>query len=300
MASRIISAKKRTHQSKLGLMALWLILPSAVILAIVDVWPMISGILLSFRGGTLLQPGSFIGLQNFIQLFSDTQFWISLKFTMIFTITAVFGSYFVGLPLALLLRNEVWGRGVFRVLLLLPWVLPPVVSILSWNWILGNQSGLFNQMISWFGGSPQYLLSYPTTAVVAVCIVKVWISYPFMFMTCMAALEGVDPMLYEAASIDGASKFQQFLYITVPQIKGVSVVAWVLMAIWSVNDFATPWLFTQGGPLNATEHLPILAYRDAFVNQNIGQGAAVAVVSLLILLGLSSILLRSMYRNLRN
>ncbi|MFB5190634.1 carbohydrate ABC transporter permease [Alicyclobacillus fastidiosus] len=291
-------AKSKSTRLRWGLIAtaVIMILPSLIILAVVDIWPMISGILLSLRGGNLLQPGNLVGLKNYETLFTTTEFWQSLEFTMIFAVASVFGSYLLGLPLALLLRGKVFGRGVFRILLLLPWIVPLVVSIVSWDWIVGDPSGLLSKILMWMGLHPMYPLSYAGSARVLVCVVKVWTSYPFMFMTCLAALEGIDSTLYEAASIDGASKFQQFRYITIPQIKGISIIAWILMAIWSVNDFGTPWLLTQGGPVNATEILPVLAYKDAFVNQNVGQGAAIAVISLILLMALAALLLRLMNR----
>ena len=297
-AAAVRRRKTQNLRRTMTFTAIAMMLPSAIILTVVDVWPVISGILLSLRGGTLLSPGELIGFGNFSALLQSSEFWSSLEFTAIFTLVAVFGSYIIGLPLALLLRGKVFGRGVFRVLLLLPWVIPPIVSVLSWNWILGDQSGLLDQVIGWFGGNPIYVLSYPTSAQIAVCVLKVWESYPFMLMTLIAALEGIDSTYYEAASIDGASKFQQFRFITVPHISGVSVIAWTLMGIWSVNDFGTPWLLTQGGPLNSTETLPILAYKDAFIIQNVGQGAAIAVLSLILLLVLSTFLLRALNRRI--
>lgn len=294
---RIVRSKSRRIRIGLIATALIMILPSLIILAVVDIYPMISGIILSLRGGSLLQPGALVGFKNYELLFTSSEFWSSLEFTVIFALAAVFGSYFLGLPLALLLRGKVPGRGVFRILLLLPWIVPLVVSIVSWDWIAGDPSGLLSKITEWLGTQPIYPLSYPGSARVLVCVVKIWTSYPFMFMTCLAALEGIDGTLYEAASIDGATRFQQFRYITVSQIKDISLIAWILMAIWSVNDFGTPWLLTQGGPVNATEILPVLAYKDAFVNQSIGQGAAIAVISLVLLMALSALLLRLMNRN---
>ena len=123
-------------------------------------------------------------------------------------------------------------------------------------------------------------------------LIKVWRSFPFMMVSCLAALQSIDQSLYEAAKIDGAGRWQSFRDITFPQITGISVVMWILMTIWSVNDFETPWLLTQGGPSNATENLIVLAYKYTFTRNDVGVGSAIAVVSMVILMTLALLLLR--------
>ena len=126
----------------------------------------------------------------------------------------------------------------------------------------------------------------------SVILIKIWRSFPFMMVSCLAALQSIDRDMYEAAKIDGAGRWQSFRDITMPQILGISVVMWILMTIWSVNDFETPWLLTQGGPSNATENLIVLAYKYTFTRNDVGVGSSIAVVSMIILMALAFVLLR--------
>ena len=123
-------------------------------------------------------------------------------------------------------------------------------------------------------------------------VIKIWRSFPFMMLSLLAAVQGIDRSLYEAAEIDGATPWQSFLQITMPQLKDISIVLCLLMTIWTVNDFDTPWLLTQGGPASATENLVLLAYRYTFGRNNVGLGSATSFVTLIILMVLVVVLLR--------
>ena len=198
----------------------------------------------------------------------------------------------VGLGLALLLNQKLRGQGFFRVALLLPWVIPSIVSIASWRWLIADQNGLFNQVLDLIGVGPIFFLSTGDWAMFSVILIKIWRSFPFMMVSCLAALQSIDRDMYEATRIDGAGRWKLFRDITMPQIIGISVVMWILMTIWSVNDFETLWLLTQGGPSNATENLIVLAYKYTFTRNDVGIGSAVAVVSMIILMALALLLLR--------
>lgn len=280
------------RRARRDLLPLGLLLPSLVLVAGILGYPLLSGLSQSLRDGTLLRPGSFVGLENYRDLLARPEFYRALSFTALFTAVSVVGSYLLGLGLALLLNLNVPGRGVFRVSLLLPWILPSVVSIICWRWMISDEQGLVNVVRGWFGGAPIYFLSSEHWAVVSVFVVKVWRSFPFMLISLLAALQTVDRTLYEAAQIDGASRWQTFRFISWPHLTGISVVLWILMAIWTVNDFDTIWLLTGGGPSDATQSLITLAFNDTFTRGNVGQGAAGAVVMLVLLLGLASLLLR--------
>jgi ABC-type sugar transport system permease subunit len=201
-------------------------------------------------------------------------------------------AHLLGLGLAVLLNTDVPGRGWIRVALLIPWVVPSVVAVASWRRLVEDRSGLVNVVLESVGLDPVYFLSSPNTAMAAVIIVKIWRSFPFMMIALLAALQSLDHELYEAAAIDGATRWRAFVHITLPQIQTMSIVLWILMTIWTVNDFDTPWLLTQGGPSNSTENLIVLAYRQTFVGTNVGMGSAVAFATLVILAALSVVLLR--------
>jgi multiple sugar transport system permease protein len=269
-----------------------LLLPSLILIALVIAYPLISAIGYSVSGGSLLKPGAYVGLKNFIDLFHAEDFYNSVEFSLVFAFFNVIGCYLLGLALALLMNIDFPGRGVFRVALLLPWIVPSIVSIVCWRWMLGDEHALANQLITFFGGSPVYFLSDERSAVFAVTMVKIWRSFPFMLLSLLAALQTIDRSLYEAAGLDGAGRWQMFRYITLPQIKTLSIVLCMMMTIWSVNDFETPFLLTQGGPGKATESMILLAYRYTFVRNNIGLGSAVSMLTLVFLMTLVALILR--------
>jgi multiple sugar transport system permease protein len=147
-------------------------------------------------------------------------------------------------------------------------------------------------MLGYIGIKPIFFLSTGSWATFSVIMVKIWRSYPFMMLSILAALQTISQESYEAASIDGATPWQSFRFITLPQLMPISIVLWILMTIWSVNDFETPWLLTQGGPSNATENLSVLAYKYTFLRNDVGLGAAISFFTMLILMIFAVILLR--------
>jgi len=277
---------------RIDLLPYALFLPSVALILLIVLYPLLTGFYYSLNDGSLLKAGAFVGLANYRELLSMPDFRHSLSFSALFALCSVFGSYVIGLGLALLLNRDVPGRGFFRVALLLPWIIPSIVSIVSWRWMIADQNGLVNVALERLGFGPIYFLSTGNWAIFSVILIKIWRSFPFMMVSCLAALQSIDRDLYEAAEIDGAGRWQSFRDITLPQISGISVVMWILMTIWSVNDFETPWLLTQGGPSNATENLIILAYKYTFARNDVGIGSSIAVVSLVILMVLALLLLR--------
>jgi ABC-type sugar transport system permease subunit len=269
-----------------------LLLPSLILIVVVNIYPFATGFLYSLRDGTLIQTGDFVGLANYVQLFTQADFLHALWFSALFAFFGVFGSYAIGLALALLLNHDMPGRGFFRVAFMLPWVIPSIVSIVSWRWLIGDQTGLINQFLHLFGIGPVYFLSTGNWAMFSVIVVKIWRSFPFMMLSLLAALQTINRELYEATAVDGAGPWQSFRFITFPLLLPVSIVLWILMTIWSVNDFETPWLLTQGGPSFATENLAVLAYRYTFNRSAVGVGAAISFVTMVILMVLAIILLR--------
>lgn len=270
----------------------WLVVPSLLLILMINLYPFATGFMYSLRDGTMLKEGDFVGLANYTALLTDSNFHHSLFFSVLFSLGAVFGSYVIGLALALLLNKDIPFRGFFRVALLVPWIIPSVVSIISWRWMINTDSGLLNLGLTTFGFDPVYLLSTERQAMFAVIVVKIWRSFPFMMLSLLAALQTIDLTLYEAAQIDGAGRWQSFRYITFPHLRDLSIVLWILMTIWSVNDFETPYLLTGGGPSNATENLIVLAYRYTFRSNEVGSGTAVAFVTLILLMILALLLLR--------
>ena len=277
---------------KVDLLPYLLLIPSVLLILTINLYPFFTAVYYSMTDGTMLVNGEFVGLNNYVRLFQQNDFLHSLWFSFIFSIFSVFGSYLVGLAFALILNQDIPGRGFFRVALLVPWIIPSIVSMVSWRWMIGDQTGLVNVVITALGFDPIYFLSTERLAMFSVIMVKIWRSFPFMMLSLLAGLQTIDRTLYEAAQIDGAGRWQSFRYVTMPHLFNLSVVLWILMTIWSVNDFETPYLLTGGGPSNATENLIVLAYRYTFRRNDIGLGTATAFVTLIILLVLALWLLR--------
>jgi multiple sugar transport system permease protein len=273
-----------------------LLLPSMTMILLVVGYPFVAGFWYSLNSGSLLRQGAFVGLANYAQLFSMEAFQSAAWFSFLFALCNVVGCYLLGLGLAMLMNMDVPGRGFFRIALLLPWIIPSVVSIVSWRWLLADRNAPINQIISAFGGDPIYFLSSDHWAVVAVIIVKIWRSFPFMMLSLLAALQGIDRTLYEAASLDGATRWQTFRFVTMPQLRDISIILCILMTIWSVNDYDTPFLLTGGGPAYATENFVLVASRYTFARNDVGIGSAVSFVTLAILTVLAVILLRRQRR----
>src|SRR5438876_2901186 len=277
----------RRSWRRIDLLPFLLLLPSVLLIILIQLYPFVTGFLYSFQNGSLLAPGTFVGLQNYVATFTDPEFQYSIFFSAIFAIFSVVGSYLLGLGLALLLIKNFPLRGLFRVLLIIPWILSSIVTIVSWRWMIQDQHGTINVLLSWFHLGPIFFLSSTKWAVASVIVIKVWRTFPFMMISLIAALQTIDASLYEAARIDGAGRWAAFRSVTFPGIQNISIILWILMTIWSVNDFETPFLLTAGGPSNATESLMILAYKNTFARNTVGAGAAVAVISLIILMALA-------------
>lgn len=288
-------APSRPRLRRFDVLPYVLLFPSILLIVVIILYPFVTALLYSFQNGSLLTPGTFVGLQNYLATFSDPEFLYSIGFSALFAVCSVVGSYVLGLGLALLLVQNFPLRGLFRVLLIIPWILSTIVTIVSWRWLIQDQHGTINVLLSWFHLGPIFFLSDTKWAIVSVIVIKIWRSFPFMMISLLAALQTIDSSLYEAVRIDGANRWAAFRAVTFPGIQNISIVLWILMTIWSVNDFETPFLLTQGGPSNATESLMILAYKDTFARNSVGLGSAVAFISLIILMILAIVMMR--FRN---
>jgi multiple sugar transport system permease protein len=267
-------------------------LPSLFLLLLLNLYPVIYAGWQSLRNGSLIDAGTFVGFQNYLRVVQESGFWHSALFTVIFTVVGVFGSWAVGLGLALLLRTRIPANGFFKVLLLLPWVVPTVVSATAWNWLVATPQSPLPIVAKALGFGDVLFLADPHLAQIVVCIFKVWISFPFMMMMMSSALASVDTNVYEASKVDGAGTWQTFLRITLPMISRSTYVSWILMTIFCVNDFPTIYLLTQGGPVNATQSLVVLAYQTVFANFQVGPGVAIAFIMTIVLVIVSVVLYR--------
>jgi len=260
-----------------------LALPSIALLGFAQIYPMIQGITYSFQKGVMAKPSQgWIGLTNYSRVIADPGFWSAVRFTIVFAIGGVALSYLLGLGLALLMMREMPMRGFIRVGLILPWIVPPIVGMTAWRWMLQDQAGAVNQVLQFFGLDPIFFFNDPKWTAVAAIVAKAWRSFPFMLVSLMATLSALDEQLLEAAAIDGANAWQKFWHVTFPQILPMSAILWVLMTIWSVNDYETPYLLTN----NSAHARTMMVYTfdtSLFGTNGLGTGSASAVLTLLVL-----------------
>ena len=269
-----------------------LILPSLIVITLLDVYPLVEGIVASFQKQNMMRPDpdAFVGwAHNARALTHEPVFWASVGKTVIWTAGSVVGAYLFALGLALLLDREIRGRNVFRALFLLPWVMPDVSTALIWRWLYGDEFGVFNALLLRFGvvDRPVLWLADPDLAMASVIAVQIWKLYPVMFVVLLAALQGVPRELHEAAMLDGAHAIQRFRYITLPFIRATSIVITLLASIWTFQAFDIVYLLTGGGPAGATRILPTLIYEKAFWGLEMGYATALGMLLLLCLLAVS-------------
>jgi multiple sugar transport system permease protein len=283
-------AGRRFDANRVTLVAL--VAPSVVLLLLINAYPFVSAANQSLHNGSLISAGSFVGLHNYGSVLTSSTFWQAAIFTLIFTVVGVFGSWIVGLGIALLLQAGLPGRGFFKVLLLLPWVVPIVVSATSINYLVATTSSPMPSLFHALGLGAPLFLANPDWAKVTVCCYKVWVSFPFMLLMASAALASVDETVYEAAQMDGAGAIARFRRITLPLIARPTYISWILMTIFCVNDFPTIYLLTGGGPVNSTTTLVVLAYETVFQDFEVGPGVAIAFLMTLTLVVVSVVLYR--------
>jgi ABC-type sugar transport system permease subunit len=271
-------------------LSVYLALPAILLLGLAQLYPLVQGILYSFQKGKAANPSqAWIGLKNFRLLLHNPDFWAAARFSLIFAIGGVLLSYTIGLVLALVLVREFPMRGFLRVGFVLPWIIPPIVGMTALRWMMQDDKGAVNQVLHWFGVPTIFFFNDPKWTVVATILAKAWRSFPFMLVSLMAALQALDPVLEEAAVIDGANRWQTFWRVTFPQILPMSAILWVLMLIWSVNDYETPYLLTNNSA--SARNLMIFSFDEA-IYRNLGTGSASAVLTLIVLGILAFFMLR--------
>ncbi len=276
-----------------------LLAPAALLLLAVVVYPiaeLLANSLYSFR---LTRPGyRFIGFENYaFALFEDDRFLHSVLNTVIFIVVTVPGALAIGLGLALLANQPFRIKWPVRLGLLLPWALPLVFAGLIFRWFFDYRQGFVNWLIELAGFDPPQWLSDPQLAFVAVCTAIVWKSSSFMALILLAGLQTIPKSLYEAAEVDGASRFQQFVEITLPMLKPAIVVALIFRTITAIQTFDIPFAMTNGGPGTATETMAMYIHKTTIDFLDLGYGSALATLMFLISIAATSIYLRHTRRD---
>jgi multiple sugar transport system permease protein len=277
----------------------WVMLAPGVLFLLAFVaYPFFYGIFLSFQDRRVASAGTFVGLANFVTLAHDAVFWQVTRNTFIYTIVATLLKMVGGLAMALVMNQHFRGRNLARAFLLLPFIVPTVLSTVAWMWILDptfsvinwtlRNTGLMTQNFSWLGNA--------SLAMVSIIMVNTWRGLPFYGITLLAGLQTVSPDLYEAAAIDGASVTKRFWHITLPVIKPVLIIVTMFSVIFTFSDFQLIYILTHGGPANATHLFATYAFDIGMSAGVLGMGAAIALAMLpplaLLIVGLTLYLRR--------
>ena len=256
--------------------------PCALLTTALIVYPFGYTIVLSLQRKQLFDqvPGTFIGLANYEALIESAEFWRSLANGTVFAVGSIAFQVAVGILVALLLNQRFPMRGLFRGVLLFPYLVPSVVGIIVFRWMLNDLYGIVNYWLQAAGliATPIPWLGTPVLAMATLIGINTWMFYPFVMLCVLARLQTIPPDLYEAARMDGAGALAQFWYVTLPQIRGTLTVVILVRTLWMFNKFDTVWLTTQGGPFGSTQTLPVLAYVEAFNLYQVGRGSAVGIL----------------------
>ena len=280
-------SRKRSEIRNLGAVLLF-VLPALIPLFIFWIYPILRSVWLSFTDWDFMTPDyNFIWFKNYTSLLKDSRFYEALWNTLVFTAGTLFPTIIGGLGLALLLRRNFKGSGVFKFVLFSPWITPTVAISIVWTWIFREDGGLANQVLGLFGLPALQWISSSDTAMLSVIIVTVWKSLGYAMIFYLSALEKVPEELYEASALDGAKPWRQFLDMTLP---GISPTTFFLMIITMVNSlqaYDQIQILTQGGPSGSTRTLLYMYYQLGFQEFKMGQATATAVIMIIITVILS-------------
>ncbi len=269
--------------------------PATAILLALLAYPLFLGVWLSLTNATLGGNAKFIGFQNYVHLFQDPVFLGAAGYSLLYTFGAELLKMSIGLALALLLNQRFRGYRLARSIMLLPWVAPTVLSALAWLWLLDPQFSAINWLLQQMGllhGTIDYL-GNPWSARITLIVVNVWRGIPYFAIGYLAGLQAIPKELLEAAAIDGAGAWKSFVRIIWPLLIPITTILVSFSSIWTITDFQLIWTMTRGGPINATQVFTTLAYQRAITGGSLGQGAAIAIAVIPVMLILSFFALRS-------
>jgi multiple sugar transport system permease protein len=267
-------------------LAFVLLLPTTVLLGLFIAYPFVKGVQLSVTDAKVGVPGTFVGMQNFVQLLNDSIFRVAVWNTVLYTAVTTVFKLALGLWLALLLNRNFKGKALTRAFILLPFIIPTVLSTFAWKWMFDPtfsvinwtlfRLGLISSRINWLGD--------PSLAMISVIIVNVWRGVPFYAISLLAGLQTINPELQDAAAIDGARPWQRFWHVTWPLLLPVTMVVVLFSVIQTFADFQLVYVLTGGGPANATQLFATYAYQVGVGTGLLSQGAAISLAMFPVLL----------------
>ncbi|NEJ73065.1 ABC transporter permease subunit [Rhizobium phaseoli] len=262
-------------------------LPAAVFLVCFLTYPLGLGVWLGFTDTRIGRDGVFIGLENYQFLMDDSVFWLSVFNTILYTSVASVLKFALGLWLAMLLNQHLPYKSFFRAIVLLPWVVPTVLSALAFWWIYDAQFSIISWSLMKLGliSGPINFLGDPINARISVIVANVWRGIPFVAISLLAGLQTIPASLQEAASLDGATSWQRFRYVTLPMLTPIIAVVMTFSVLFTFTDFQLIYVLTKGGPVNATHLMATLSFQRGIPGGQLGEGAAIAVAMVPFLLG---------------
>lgn len=270
-------------ESQVGIL---LVLPLVCLLLALYVYPIVRALLFSLQEISLFATsGQWVGANHYVELLNSGRFWNAFTNAVVYTAGSVALTIVIGVGTALVLNRDFVGERFVTGLILSPYMIPVVGIVIIFRWFFNGMSGVANYAFVQLGliTEPIAWFSNPTFAMPILIVISGWALYPFVTMLVLAKLQTIPDEYYEAAELVGASRTRQFVSITLPQLKSVLFVAILLRMLWTFNLFDIVWLGTRGGPGNATETLPVMAYRIAFDGLRLGEGAAVAFLAFVVL-----------------
>jgi multiple sugar transport system permease protein len=264
----------------------WFMMPAAAFLLLFLAYPLALGVWLSFTATKIGHSGVFVGLENYEWLSDDPVFWLSVFNTLLYTTVASAFKFAIGLYLALLLNRHLPFKAMIRAVVLIPFIVPTVLSAIAFWWIYDPQFSIVSWTLRELGLLQTNIdfLGDPWNARWSVIFANIWRGVPFVAITLLAGLQTVSPSLYEAATIDGASRWQMFRYVTYPLLTPIIAVVMTFSVLFTFTDFQLIWVLTRGGPVNATHLMATLSYQRAILGGYLGEGSAIATAMIPFLL----------------
>jgi len=254
--------------------------PAAGLLLLFLTYPLGLGVWLAFTDTQIGRSGEFVGLQNFISLAHDSTFWLTVGNTIFYTVVATIGKFALGLWLALLLNEHLPFKSLIRAIILLPWIVPTVLSAIAFWWIYDPQFSIISyvlvDVLHWRNHYIDFL-GTPWHARFSLIAANIWRGIPFVAICLLAGLQTISPSLYEAALLDGASSWQRFRHVTAPLLMPILAVVLTFSVLFTFSDFQLVYAITRGGPLDSTHLMATLAFQRGIPGGQLGEGAAIAV-----------------------
>ena len=257
------------------------LLPALIILLVFLFFPLLWNLYISLHDVsilTIIKEWKFVGFENFNNIFEDPNFFNSLRVTLVFVIGTVILQFGIGLLIALLLNQQIRASGIFRTLFIIPWTVSTVITGFSFKFLFDDNFGIVNYGIEKLEIDSVQWFSDTAYAIWIIVIANTWYGTPFTILFLTAGLLSINPTLYEAAIVDGATKFRRFIHITLPLLKPFILTNLILVTVWTINFFDLQLIMTNGGPLFSTTTLSLYMYKQAFEFGYFSEGAAVGIL----------------------